>query len=129
VILFDGQCNLCHGTVEFVLRHDRRAVFRFAALGSPAARRILASRGPRADARSSVVLVAGDRVHTESTALLRILGGLAAPWSWLRVLGLVPRPLRDALYRCFARRRYRWFGRRTTCRATDSEWAGRFLDS
>jgi predicted DCC family thiol-disulfide oxidoreductase YuxK len=127
VILFDGPCHLCQRSVRFVLARDRRGVFSFAPLQSPAARRLLGSVAP--DRPETVVLVDGGGVYTRSDAVLRILARLGWPWRLLTIFRIVPRPLRDSAYTLVARRRYRWFGRSATCPLPDPKDAGRFLDS
>ena len=131
VILFDGVCNLCNATVQFIIDRDPAARFRFASLQSEAAARLLRAHGrepPRGDP-DSVVLVVGGRLHEHSDAALRIARGLGLPWS-LAALGLVlPRALRDGLYRFVARHRYRWFGREESCRVPTPALRARFLAS
>ncbi len=75
-----------------------------------------------------MVLIEGGAGYTESTAALLIARHLPAPWSWLSVLRIVPRPVRDAVYRLVARNRYRWFGRQEACMVPTAELAKRFLD-
>ena len=108
VILFDATCVLCARSVGFVAWRDGGA-HRFAALRSPAGRRLLADRGPLPD---SVVLLDGAGAWVRSDAALRIAGRLERPWCWLAWLGWVPRPLLDAAYRGVAAARGRAFGRR-----------------
>jgi predicted DCC family thiol-disulfide oxidoreductase YuxK len=127
VVLFDGVCALCNRFVDFALRHDRAARLRFAALQSPPGRALLAGAGLDPEALDSVVLVCCGRVYRESAAALRVLAELGLPWS-LAAAGLaVPRPLRDAVYRFVARRRYAWFGRRDACRVPTPAERARFL--
>lgn len=131
VVLFDGGCNLCHGSVRFVARRDPRGRFRFAALQSEVARRLLERVGAPADlpaAVDSLVLVQDGRWHVRSDAALRIAARLRAPWPLLSALRIVPRPLRDAAYAFVARRRLRWFGRREACLLPAGDLRGRFLD-
>jgi predicted DCC family thiol-disulfide oxidoreductase YuxK len=128
VLLFDGECNLCNATVDWILRHDRRGVFRFATLQSDAAARLLdGTAGADAAADDTVILIEDGRVHTRSTAALRVLHALGPPWSFARILAVVPAPLRDAVYELIARRRHRWFGRRETCRLPTPQERERFL--
>jgi predicted DCC family thiol-disulfide oxidoreductase YuxK len=130
VILFDGLCNLCAGTVRFVLERDRASAFDFASLQSAAARGVLAKAG-RDAARlpDSVVLVDEDGVHLRSEAALRIAGRLRQPWPLLAVFRILPRALRDAAYDFVARRRYRWFGKRDACLVPTPALRARFLDA
>ncbi|HYF62208.1 MAG TPA: thiol-disulfide oxidoreductase DCC family protein [Herpetosiphonaceae bacterium] len=127
LVLFDGVCNLCNGSVRFILRHDRAGYFSFASLQSPAGARALAERGA-APTLNSIVLIEDGRLYESSDAVLRIARRLGAPWSWGYAAVIVPRPLRNALYRIIARNRYRWFGRREACMLPTPELRGRFLD-
>jgi predicted DCC family thiol-disulfide oxidoreductase YuxK len=127
VLLFDGVCNLCHGAVRFVLDHDREARFRFAPLQSDVARALLARFELDPNALDSMVLIDAAGAHARSDAALRTARWLGAPWSWLRVLAVIPRPLRDAVYDFIARHRYRWFGRKDACPLPRPEWRERFL--
>ena len=124
VILFDGVCNLCTGSVQFVIERDSRKQFRFASLQSPVAERLLGRR----DDLESMVLVEDGAIYRKSTAALRIARRLDGLWPLLSVLLLIPRPLRDAVYDAIGRRRYRLFGRRAACWAPGAELAERFLD-
>lgn len=127
VLLFDGVCNLCNASVQWVLRHDRQGVFRFAALQSETGQRLLAGFGLEQRSFDSVVLIAGNRIYTKSDAALEIVRRLGSPWSWLGIFRRVPRPLRNAVYDWVARHRYRWFGREERCWLPRPEWKERFL--
>ena len=128
VILFDGVCNLCNGFVQFVVARDPAGRFRFAALQSDSARRLLARLDGFGGVPDSVVLVDGGRVYTRSSAALRIARGLRFPWSLARVLLVVPRPLRDWVYDFVARHRYQWFGRKDVCMIPTRDLRVRFLE-
>jgi predicted DCC family thiol-disulfide oxidoreductase YuxK len=123
-IFFDGVCNLCNSTVQFVIARDPEARFQFAALQSDAARKLLGARTPL----ESIVLVETERIYTKSTAVLRIARGLRFPWPLLYALVVVPRPLRDMVYEWVGRHRYGWFGKRETCMTPSPEVRGRFVD-
>lgn len=125
-VLFDGVCNLCNGSVLFVIDRDPERYFRFAPLQGDDARRLLAEQGV-APELSSVVLVEGGRVYTRSTAALRIARRLRGPWRLLAAFVVVPRPVRDLVYDWVARNRYRWFGREEACRMPTPELRERFL--
>ena len=127
VILFDGVCNLCNGAVRWVIEHDRREIFRFAALQSLAGRDALAAAP--AGGLDSVILVDEAGVHTQGEAVLRICRRLGFPWSLALVGRALPRPWRDALYAWVARHRYRWFGRRDACLRPTPALRARFLDA
>src|SRR5262249_9133863 len=123
---FDGVCNLCHAGVQFILKRDPQAKFRFAALQSAPAQNFLAVH-PIKSAGDTMILVEGERVSTESTAALRIARYLKWPWPLLYAGILLPRCLRDPIYRWVARNRYGWFGKREECWLPAPEFAGRFL--
>ena len=127
LILFDGVCVLCNGSMQFILKHERAAEFRFAAVQSDTGRRALAAHGQPTDDWDSVVVVDGSAVYLKSDAAIRIAWGLRAPWSWLRFLAILPRGLRDWFYDRVARNRYRLFGRYDQCRIPTAEERGRFL--
>ncbi len=127
VVLFDGVCNLCNGTVLFVIDRDPEEIFRFAALQTELARRLLAEHGSTGEGLSSLILLEGGRHYTESTAALRIARRLSGAWPLLYAFSLVPRPVRDAVYRWIARNRYRWFGRSESCRIPTPALSARFL--
>jgi predicted DCC family thiol-disulfide oxidoreductase YuxK len=128
IILFDGVCHLCNGTVRFVLARDRAGRFRFATLQSAAAHRLLASHGGASAVPDSVVLLGGGRLLTRSDAILAVAAGLGWPWAALGAARVVPRGLRDAVYDLVARHRYRWFGRREVCMVPGPEVRARFLE-
>ncbi len=127
MVLFDGWCNLCNGWVEFVLRIDKEGVVRFSPLQSEAGRTLLEGAGLPTDTGDTVVLIDGSSAWTESGAALRVARLLPWPYRLLYALVVLPRPIRDAVYRLVARNRYRWFGRRTECRVPSPEERERFL--
>ena len=139
IVLFDGLCNFCNGTIQFVVDHELTPSLRFAPLQSELAQELLERAFGPEQAKTlregatgsgdpdSIVLVDGDRGWTHSTAGLRIFRHLRAPYRWLFALVVVPRPIRDVVYRWIARNRYRWFGKSETCRIPTPELRSRFL--
>lgn len=132
VIVFDGVCVLCNGWVRFLLRHDRRCRYRFAAMQADAGRELLAAHGLDPGDPASFLLVEYDgipvpRVSTDTDALRRVLVGLGGGWCMAHVIVLLPRVVRDAAYRALARNRYRWFGRHQACSLPPPEHRHRFL--
>jgi predicted DCC family thiol-disulfide oxidoreductase YuxK len=132
VIVFDGVCVLCNGWVDFLLRYDRLQRYRFAAMQGDAGRRLLADNGLDPDDPMSFLLIEYDRgpaprISTDSDAVRRVLVGLGGLWRVAALSVLVPRGLRDLLYRLIARNRYRWFGRHDACLVPDAERMKRFL--
>jgi predicted DCC family thiol-disulfide oxidoreductase YuxK len=127
VVLFDGTCNLCSGGVRFLIRHDPHARLRYGALQSARGQHLRNAYGVDDDVDSIIVLADG-RALTHSTAAIRIgkeLGGWARPLAL--AAGVVPVPIRDALYRFVARNRFRWFGRTEACWIPTPELNRRFL--
>jgi predicted DCC family thiol-disulfide oxidoreductase YuxK len=126
VVLFDGYCHLCDRSVQFVLDHDRRRVFRFAPSQSPGARPFL-DRCGLGSAPGTIVFVERDGWSVRSTAAIQMARRLGLPWSLATVALIVPAALRDVGYRVIARNRLRWFGQRDTCRLPTPEESGLFL--
>ena len=127
IILFDGVCNLCNATVNFVIDHDPAGVFRFAALQSEPGQSLAQRNGIRIDRPESIVLIEDGRVAMRSSAALGIARHLRGGWRWLYSLRAIPRFIRDPVYELIARHRYRWFGRQETCRVPTPELMDRFL--
>jgi predicted DCC family thiol-disulfide oxidoreductase YuxK len=128
IIVFDAQCLLCSRWVAFLLRFDRRRVFRFASIQGETGRALLARAGLRVDGLQTLLLVDRDRSWQHTGAILRILHALGWPWRAVWLAWPIPAPLRDAAYRLVARNRYRLFGRSDTCLAPPADQADRFLD-
>lgn len=126
-MIFDGVCNLCNASVDFIIRHDKRGRFRFTANQHEAGKQILAAQGLAPDSADTVFLYEGGRLYSRSSAALRIARGLGFPWSLAWAGMILPRPLRDAVYAWIARNRYRWFGKKETCRLPTPEERSRFL--
>ena len=128
LVLFDGVCNFCNSAVNFIIDRDTAGYFRFAALQSEPARRILADCRLPPGFLDNIVLVEDGTCHARSTAALRILRHLQGPWALLYVLVLIPRPIRDTAYDWLARHRYRWFGKRSECSIPSPGIRARFLE-
>jgi predicted DCC family thiol-disulfide oxidoreductase YuxK len=127
IILFDGVCNLCNGSVNVILKRDKAGVFRFAALQSDAGREQLKRFNLDKRPMTSVVLVEEGRHFEKSAAALRILKRLGWPFKALYPLMLLPRPVRDLGYDLIAGNRYRIFGKRDACMMPTPEIRSRFL--
>lgn len=115
VVLFDGVCNLCNGAVRFISANDREGRFAFISLQSPQARELLGDRPPDPDEPDSIVLLDNGRRYERSDAVLHIALWLRAPLPLAFAAILIPRRVRDDIYRWIARNRYRWFGRADVC--------------
>jgi predicted DCC family thiol-disulfide oxidoreductase YuxK len=128
IILFDGVCNLCNGSLQFVLKHDVKKRFLFASLQSDAATNILLQLNQKSfKYYDSIILVENEKVFIKSTAALRIAKKLKGLVSLVYVFIIVPKPLRDLIYDYIAKNRYKWFGKKNKCMIPDKEVANRFL--
>lgn len=128
IVIFDGLCKLCSRSVRFILRHDRRGVFKFLPAQSAPGRALLIQCGMNPEQLETFVLVGDGRVYVRSNAALAIAAELDWPWRALRFLRVVPRPLRDSLYSSVARNRYRWFGKRDRCLIPTDDMTSRFVE-
>ena len=126
-ILFDGLCNLCQGSVQFILKRDKAERFRFASLQSEAAKRLLQDFPEAPRDIGTILLLENGRLYSRSTAALRIAKGLSGLWPLFYGFIILPRWLRDPVYNFIARNRYRWFGKRDSCMIPTPELRDRFL--
>jgi len=132
VLLYDGLCGFCDGTVQFILEHDRRGALRFATLQGDFARGVI-ERHPELAGVDSLVLVergtsGEERIYVRSEGALQVATYLGGAWTLARGLRIVPRFLRDLVYDGFARVRYRVFGRYDACPIPSAEQRARFID-
>lgn len=127
IIFFDGVCNLCNTSVQFVIRHDKKKQFLFASLQSPIGQQLLKEHQLSSDHYDSFILYEQQKIYLASTGALKCARRLAAPWSWLYGLLIIPRFIRDAIYHFIARNRYRWFGKKEACWLPTPELKSRFL--
>jgi predicted DCC family thiol-disulfide oxidoreductase YuxK len=127
IVLFDGLCHFCSGSVGFILRRDASRRFAFAPLQSSVAQELLKGFDRPSKDMDSLVLIEDGRVSTRSTAALKIVRQLSGMWPLLFILIVVPRPLRNMCYDLFARNRYRWFGKHDRCFVPSAEERERFL--
>ena len=127
ILLFDGHCNLCNAWVQFIVKRDSAGTIRFASLQSGAGRRLLEEHKIDENYIESLVFFEEERFSMSSTAALRTLSYLDDWQKHLIFLTVVPRSLRDLVYRFIARNRYKWFGRREQCMIPTTELSKRFL--
>src|SRR5579885_2784408 len=121
LIVFDGVCLLCNRWVKFILRHDKKKQFMFAAMQSPAGKQLLMDHGLDADDPISFLLVDERGSHVNTDAIICILSRLGGVWRFAAFFRVIPSFARDAVYRMIARNRYRWFGKRDTCMVPSAE--------
>lgn len=129
VVLFDGVCNLCSTSVQFIIQRDPQEHFQFASLQSEKAKTLLKQVGHSGDETlASIVLIEDGKYFEESTAALKIASALTFPWGLLKAFLIFPKFLRDPFYRLVARNRYNWFGKRDTCFLPSPEYKKRFIE-
>src|SRR5687767_5644577 len=127
IVLFDGVCNFCNGSVNFIIERDRQDYFKFAPLQSEIGERYLDKFGIDRNLTDSVILIENERVFTHSTAALKIAQRLDGFWSWFYALIVIPKPVRDFFYKLFAKYRYKLFGKQDACMMPTPEIRQRFL--
>lgn len=127
LILFDGECNLCTGAVQWIIRRDPRARLRFARRDGAIGRAVYARAG-FAELPQSMAFVHRGKLLLRSAAALAIARWLVFPWPLSSVWLVVPRPLRDLVYDWIAKNRYRWFGKRQECWVPTPALRARFVD-
>nr|WP_274533610.1 DCC1-like thiol-disulfide oxidoreductase family protein [Bosea sp. BIWAKO-01] len=127
LIVFDGECVMCSRQAQFVMRHDHERRFTLTTAQGPLGQELYHRLGfPRQDFKT-MLLVEDGRVLSQSDAVIAIAAKLGWPWRIAVAARVIPRPLRDRLYRLVARNRYRWFGRRETCWRPTPDMADRIL--
>lgn len=128
VILFDGVCNLCNTSINFIIDRDSKKLFRYASLQSDFGEQVKAQFERSADL-DSVLLLQGEQLLQKSDAALEIARQLDGLWPALSIFKIVPRAIRDAVYSWIAHNRYRWFGKQDTCRIPTPDLRALFLDT
>ena len=127
VILFDGVCNVCTGSVQFILERDKEKKFLFASLQSNYGQELLRKEGLTTNAFNSFILYQDNKIYTRSTAALKMFQQLKGR-QWIKFFWIVPKFIRDAAYNFIAKNRYDWFGKKEECRVPTPELKARFLD-
>jgi predicted DCC family thiol-disulfide oxidoreductase YuxK len=127
LILFDGVCNLCSGSVQFILKRDKGKKFLFASLQSAAGQKILSRFNLPTDNFNSFILYQDGKIFSKSTGALKMFEQLNG-WKWVKIFWIVPRFIRDAVYNVIANNRYKWFGKKEACWLPTPELKARFLE-
>ena len=127
ILIFDGKCVLCSGFAQFILRHDRRRVFRFTAAQTPLGAALYRHFGLAEVNYETNVLLEDGQAWLKSESAIRVFERLGFPWSLVSAGRLLPRRVRDRLYEYIARNRLRWFGSHAVCWLPDPSQADRFL--
>ena len=127
IILFDGVCNLCNGFVQFIIKRDQNAIFKFAALQSDYGQAFLKSQNLNQLELKSVILIEGEKIYTQSTAALKITKYLDGAWKFGYALIIVPPFIRNGIYKIVSKYRYKWFGKKDQCMVPTVDLKERFL--
>lgn len=128
VVLFDGVCNLCHAAVKFIIKKDKKNLFRFASLQSSFAQSVLQKFHLTGETLNSFIYLEKGKVYTRSTAALMVAKQLSGWWPLLSAFMIVPRFMRDAVYKLIANKRYKWFGKKDECWIPTPALQSKFLD-
>jgi predicted DCC family thiol-disulfide oxidoreductase YuxK len=127
ILFFDGYCSLCNNLVDQMVRWDKKGVLKFASLQGETAKRLLPNSAVAEKDPDTLLYLRGGQVHDRSTAVLFSLRDLGGVWVLTSVFLIVPKPLRDLVYRFVANIRYRVFGRRDSCRIPTPQERERIL--
>lgn len=127
IILFDGECNLCNSSVQFILKRDPNEEFKFTSLQGKIGQDLLNRHGLGMDV-NSFILLEDEKLYLKSDAALHVCRQLNGLWKLFTIFLVVPRFVRDFVYDIVAANRYRWFGRNESCLLPSSKWKDRFLE-
>ncbi len=127
IILFDGVCNFCNSSVNFVIERDKKSVIKFAALQSDAGQQLLQQFNLSTSEFNSFIFIEAGNIYTASTAALKVSKYLTALWPLLYGFIIVPRFIRDGIYNWISKNRYKWFGKKDQCMIPTPEVRSRFL--
>jgi len=126
IILFDGMCTFCNRSVQFIIHHDPHEHFLFASLQSDIGQHLLREHSIP-ESEDSLILMEQNSYYTQSTAVLTIARHLNGLFPLLYILIIIPRSIRNLVYRYIANNRYKWFGKRTSCKIPTTKEKKRFL--
>lgn len=127
IILFDGVCNFCNGSVNFLIRRDPNGIFKYAPLQSKIGQKII-SKYNIAEEIDSIILLKENNIYIKSDAVIEIIKQLSWNWQILLFVKVFPRKIRDVIYDLIANNRYKWFGKRDYCMIPDENLKSRFLE-
>ena len=127
IVLFDGVCSLCNSAVDLIVRNDKGGHFKVGALQDERTKEILKYYDIDETYLDSIILIRGDKVFYKSRAALEITKNLKGAWPLLYGFIIIPWFIRDPVYDWIARNRYRWFGKKETCRLPTPEERAKFL--
>jgi predicted DCC family thiol-disulfide oxidoreductase YuxK len=128
VILFDGVCNLCNNSVKFIIKNDKRDIFKFAPLQSEYGINVQNRHNINTNEINSIILINGEKIFTKSNAALRIAKDLGAPYFIFYIFIVIPVFIRNFIYDFIAKNRYKWFGKMESCMIPSNELKSKFFD-
>ena len=128
IVLFDGVCNLCSSSVQFIIKNDKKKQFRFASLQSEFGQKVMEQFGLPTNELNSFILLENGKIYTKSTGALRVAKRLNGLWVLLYGFIIVPPFIRNAVYSFVANNRYKWFGKKEACWLPTPELRKLFLD-
>jgi len=127
ILLFDGLCNLCIGSVNFILKRDKIGKFKFASLQSGSGIELCKQHNIDTNIVDSIVLIKNDSVFIKSSAVLEILKDMQIGWRVFRIGIILPKFIRDWLYDVIVKLRYKIFGKKDECPIPSKDVQDRFL--
>lgn len=128
IILFDGVCNLCNSSIQFIIKHDKNDEYRFAALQSNVGQQLAAERNIDTNEVDSIVLIEpGVAYYIKSTAAINIGKSFGGLWTLLKVFEWIPEGFRNSVYDYIAKNRYKWYGKKESCMIPTPELKSKFL--
>ncbi len=128
IILFDGVCNLCNSVVQFIFKRDKKNYFNFASLQSAQGQKMLAQYNLLSNDVNSFVLIENGKAYTRSTGALKVAKKLNGLWPLLYSFIIIPKFIRDNIYKWIAKNRYKWFGKKKECMIPMPQLKARFLN-
>ncbi|MDY6801945.1 MAG: thiol-disulfide oxidoreductase DCC family protein [Bacteroidota bacterium] len=127
IVLFDGYCNLCSGSVQFIIKRDLKKYFKFASLQSEVGKELYQKFGLPENFIASVILIEDEKIFLKTDALIKITQKLKGLWPLLAIFKIIPKFLRNLMYDFIANKRFRWFGKKKQCFVPSKSIRERFL--
>ena len=127
IVLFDGVCNLCNSSVQFLLSYNRKENLRFASLQSSFAKNLLQKLNIPFKDLNTIIFIENGKVYTKSAAIFQTSKHLIFPWKAIQYFAFIPTCISNWFYDLIAKNRYRWFGRKKKCMIPKQKWQNRFF--
>ncbi len=127
IIIFDGICNFCNSSINFIIKRDHTNQFVFAPMQGPTAQKLIAHYQAENVGFDTFLLIKNDEIYYRTNAAIEIAQDLSGAWYLLKAFKIIPGPIRDYFYRLFARNRYHIFGKAAACRVPTEDLKHKFL--